>query len=213
MKTENKLLTQWVLVIGQSGSGKEEAITILQEFYKKAGICFILMSTSGLMNERGKKDTYVARRLKEISNAGERQPAISSGSAWFAHIHDNLKGEDHNILQEGSPRGKSEAKMVLSLLKKGIIKSLTILELKVPDHICRCRIKTRTIATKREDTSVDGQPGVPDLCKINTKLFFWTEAKKKIRKLAKKAGVYRKIKNTGTLEELKENLAVTFGFV
>jgi adenylate kinase family enzyme len=207
----NSTLPQWLVIIGQSGSGKGTAASILANWYKNASLSVLQISTGDLIRNGIDTKTYLSQKMKLINDVGLRQPAIIAASFWLEFLLKNFK-QDQYILHEGSPRSTEEFAMMHSLVEIGYISSMKIVEIQLPDKECHQRLANRTKQDKRIDLSLDNHPGVPDLDKIYTKLFWWSSNRKDIVDAAKEAGMYINIQNTGSVEDLEKSLAMQFGF-
>jgi adenylate kinase family enzyme len=208
MKQLNNL-PDWLAIVGQSGSGKGSALEITSRLCKENGIEPLFIGTGDLIRENIKTRTHMMDKMQEITNAGLRQPPIIAASLWVSKMLSELK-EGQPIIHEGSPRSAEEFSMMMSLVDVGYFKKLKVLEVYVPEKVCRDRLISRTMHDKRIDLSKEGQPGMPDLEKIATKMKWWTENRNEIMYKVKRAGAYLSVANTGTMEELENQITRLF---
>lgn len=209
---ETPQLPQWLIIVGQSGSGKGTAAKIVHDWYTKYSLSVLELSTGDLIRDCIQQKTYLTEQMERINDACLRQPAIVAASLWLTHLFKNLK-PDQYILHEGSPRSVEEFEMMLSLTKIRYVSSMKIIEIVSSDESCRKRLYERTKQDKRKDLSLEGEIGVPDLDKIDIKLRWWTNNRDEIIRAAKRAGVYIQIENVGTLQDLENKLIAQFGFL
>ena len=85
-----------------------------------------------------------------------------------------------------------------------------MLEVIASDTTCRERLVERTKLDHRADLSINGQPGVPDLGKIETKMSQYSDQRTAIVRNLIAAGMYLSAPNDGTAEQTKENLRALF---
>jgi adenylate kinase len=200
---------QWLVITGQSGSGKGTAFNIINQWYLEKGFKVLPISTGDLIRAFVKKKTYLSKQMECINNDGLQQPPIVASSLWLNHLFRFLK-KDQLILHEGSPRSVVELESMLSLVNVGYVDSIKVIEIQLPDEQCAKRLAQRTTIDKRLDLSKDGHPGTPDLAKIYTKLNWWTENRPPIITVAKEAGAYSCVENTGSIKDLKKKLGIQF---
>lgn len=194
-------LPVWIAINGQSGSGKGTVAEIVERLLKKAGIQIVVMSSGEQIRNCISSGRYIGKNMAKANNKGKLQPAVVSFAFGFKTI-DEETTEHSVIIQEGSPRSVEQLNYMLSIIPD-LIPRLMIIEVIADEERCKQRLIQRTKTDKRLDLSKDGEPGVPDMVKIATKMNWWTRARKKIMRRVKKADVYYSVTNNGNLEDLE----------
>lgn len=208
-KMRQEKIPQWLAITGQSGSGKGTAAQILKEFCEKEGQSVLHINTGDLFANQSKNNTYLSRKITEINNQARISPKLISSSFYFQFMYENLN-DGQIIIHEGVPRQIGQFDLMMELVEYGIIDSLLILEIRVPDDICRDRLIKRTSEDLREDLSIKNNLGVPDLNKIDTKLAWWTNNREKILDEIRFPVNFISIPNSGSIENLKSALKDLF---
>lgn len=199
----------WVAVIGQSGSGKGTVAELLKKIAEEAGLSILSISTGDEIRKCLETKTYFSEKMRAINDSGKRQPNLIAASLWLNKMFKELQ-EGQHILLEGAPRYVEQFKMMQSLVDVGYIDSLKVLEILTPENICLERLAERTIKDKRLDLSIEGQPGMPDLEKIKTKMQWWTDDRDLIVQSVQESGAYLSIENTGTVKDAEDQLRELF---
>ncbi len=106
------------IFIGSSGSGKGTQVGLLkEELIKKNPIMPIFyLQTGQYFREFIKGDSLAAQIAKGAIDNGERAPDFLAMYIWSKVFVENLKGEEHLII-DGSPRSINEAKNLDIALK------------------------------------------------------------------------------------------------
>lgn len=100
---------QTFIFIGRSGCGKGTQVDFLSDFLKKKSDISIFNLESGArFREFITQDNYTSKLSKQIYDTGDLQPSAISISVWMDLFIENLKGEEHLIL-DGTPRKLEEA--------------------------------------------------------------------------------------------------------
>lgn len=98
---------------GCSGVGKGTQADLLNKYLKKnnSEMPVIYQETGSLFREFIKKDGYVYNLSRVIYEKGDRQPDFIAIFLWARFLMNNLKGNEHLII-DGSPRSLEEAKLL-----------------------------------------------------------------------------------------------------
>ncbi len=194
-------LSHVVLIIGQSGCGKGTLVSFLKEFAQLHGKQLCIVSCGDCVRKAADLGTHIAEKMKKINNQGKRQPGFIVTGFIFNELLTSLK-EDQYAIIEGMPRDPNQFRDMYRLLKIGYFKSMQVVEILANNRLCYKRLAKRARQEKREDLCVDGQPGVPDINKIKTKMDWWDKSKGKI--------IQAVMDNKGTLDEFRDNLRALF---
>ncbi len=202
--------TELIAFTGQSGCGKGTLAGMAEELQRERGMHILTISTGDQIRNCIQSDTYIARRMALIHNAGKRQEPPVSFALDFEKLWKEVTANTI-ILQEGSPRSVEQFEFMQKIVPS-LIPRMKIIEVRAPDEICLDRLWKRTERDKRIDLSCDGYPGVPSLDKIRDKMNWWTDVRDELIEKVEAAGVYYSIYNIGTLEEVRAKLKkVLFG--
>lgn len=212
MKTQQRIpIPKFLAIVGQSGSGKECTTTILTEQYRSIGIEPMFLNMGNLVREYSEVETPFGRKTKEIYKKGEIHPTIVGSSLYFMKLFQDYQDEQYIII-DGLPRQTDQFILMRGLVDAGYLESLLVLEVLASETTCKERLITRTEIDKRADLSIDGQPGIPDFKKLETKMSWWRERRDEIIQEVQRANCYASVKNEGTLEELKMEIQELFLF-
>lgn len=109
---------QTFLFFGSSGSGKGTQAKLLMETLKEKDperkVAYL--ETGEKFREFAKKDTFTAKKTKEIMNSGGLMPEFLPVWIWAQFFMDNVSGDEHVIL-DGISRREHEALIVDSALQ------------------------------------------------------------------------------------------------
>lgn len=107
-----------IIFIGASGSGKGTQVALLKEklLERDATTPIFYLQTGQYFREFIKADTLASRIAKDAINNGERAPDFLAMYIWSKVFVENLKGEEHLII-DGSPRSINEARNLDIALK------------------------------------------------------------------------------------------------
>ena len=109
---------QTFIFIGRSGCGKGTQADLLQDYLKKKNPdspVFYLETGQGF-RDFIKKDTYTSGLSKKMYESAEPQPAFLAIWMWSHLLVENLKGNEHLII-DGTPRAYAESLVLLSAMK------------------------------------------------------------------------------------------------
>lgn len=196
---------QALAVTGQSGAGKGTAVSILLKWCETAGISVCYISTGQLILDCIALGTPMAQKMRVLNSQGKLNPYFVMTSLLFNEIVRKYQS-GQLLLLDGIPRTKEAVDILHQWLQLGFIESLKVMEIMTNDNLCFERIFARTKEDKREELSVDGQTGVPDSVKIQTKMDWWTANKTEIRRELILRGTYLSVHNEGTLIDFKNQL-------
>ena len=106
------------IFIGASGSGKGTQVALLKEelLKKDPTTPIFYLQTGQYFREFIKDDSLASRIAKDAINNGERAPDFLAMYIWSKVFVENLKGEEHLII-DGSPRSLNEARNLDIALK------------------------------------------------------------------------------------------------
>jgi len=202
-------LPKWIVIMGQSGSGKGTAAQIIEDYLATFSLPALRVGTGDEIRNFISEDSFTSRNMAKINNQGLRQPPLLAASLWLNSFVKHYSGEEI-IIHEGSPRSVEELTMMLSLSKAGYFGPLLTIEVHASDAECKKRLSERTILDKRADLSIDGEPGNPDINKIETKLAWWNDVRPEIIAMCKQENCYVRISNSKNLKALYMHIEKLF---
>lgn len=134
---------QAFIFFGNSGSGKGTQAKLLEDKLKEIDFREVLqIGTGERFRELIKKDDYVARKAAEITSQGRLQPVFLSVWNWTAAFMEDLKDDEHVIL-DGSPRRRREPPILESAFDFLDYKDVHIIFLDVSDDVVKERMESR----------------------------------------------------------------------
>lgn len=150
MNTENK--SRVIILVGRSGSGKGTQGQFIKSFLEKhfPENEMHYLSTGEEMRRIMKQSTYTAKLSREALETGKLQPMFFSVYVWAKYLMEHIHGND-NIIFDGVPRRKEEAKVLQSAIKFYNWEKPVVINIDVPEEECVRRMLER----KREDDNVE----------------------------------------------------------
>ena len=200
---------QTLALTSQTGAGKGTAVKILLNWCKKAGISVCYISTGQLIRDCIAADTHMAKKMRVLNSQGKLNPYFVLTSLLFNEIVRRYE-LGQLLLLDGIPRTKEAVDILHQWMDLGFIESLQVVEIVANDDQCFERAFERTKVDKREELSLDGQPGIPDPVKIRNKMAWWTANSDEIRRSLILHGTYKSVRNEGTIIEFTTQLCELF---
>ena len=141
-----------VILVGRSGSGKGTQGQFIKKFLEEnfASHEMHYLSTGEEMRRIMKQASYTAQLSRKALEEGNLQPMFFSVYVWAKYLMEHVHGGD-NIIFDGVPRRKEEAKILHSAVKFYDWQKPVVINLEVSETECVKRMTDR----KREDDSVD----------------------------------------------------------
>ncbi len=98
-----------IIFMGRSGCGKGTQAKLMQEYLKTKDPTrdIFYLETGDMFRKFIAGDSYSSKLSKAIMEAGTLQPAFLAIHIWSHEFIDNLKGDEHLVL-DGTPRTLSE---------------------------------------------------------------------------------------------------------
>lgn len=98
-----------IIFIGRSGCGKGTQSKLMQDYLKRTAPEYkvFYLETGDRFRQFIATDNYSSRLSQEIMHNSELQPAFLAIHVWSHEFIENLKGDEHMIL-DGTPRSHSE---------------------------------------------------------------------------------------------------------
>lgn len=210
MKQTSLNLPGLLAITGQTNSGKTTTAEVLEDWGKKQDLRVHVFGSGDLIRTYEQQDSELGQLIRSYNSRGELTPLPIISKLVKDYMDVARKLYDHLILH-GSPRFVDDCDRLCAYVTEDrFFKSLKILEILAPDEHCYPRAYERTQRDKRLDSSLDGQPGVPDPEKIRRKMNWWNKDKDAIRKRCQELGVYLSVENTGDIINLKNQLCTLF---
>lgn len=131
------------IFFGASGSGKGTQASLLHEYLQRVDtrdICSL--ETGQRFRELTSKDTYAGQKAAAVTNTGGLQPAFLSVWNWTDFFLDELKDNQHLII-DGSPRRLEEPPILESALDFFGYTNVHVLFLDVEHTIVKDRLAKR----------------------------------------------------------------------
>lgn len=153
MNTENKVNgSKIIILVGRSGSGKGTQGQFIKEFLEKnfPENEMHYLSTGEEMRRIMKQSSYTAQLSREAVNDGKLQPVFFSVYVWAKYLMEHVHGND-NIIFDGVPRRKEEAKILHSAVKFYDWEKPLVINIEVSEEECIKRMMDR----KRDDDNVE----------------------------------------------------------
>lgn len=135
---------QTVIFIGRSGAGKGMQSGKLQELMKESNpdTPILYMECGAYFRKFVKEEKFTWERARIVNDAGRRQPDFLAVWIWGGVFVDNIKGNEHIIL-DGTPRSVGEAKMLDTALAFYERKSPAVVFLNVSEDWAEERLRGR----------------------------------------------------------------------
>ena len=136
---ENK--SRVIILVGRSGSGKGTQGQFIKNFLEKnfPENEMHYLSTGEEMRRIMKQSSYTAQLSRNAVNEGKLQPVFFSVYVWAKYLMEHIHGND-NIIFDGVPRRKEEAKTLHSAVKFYDWEKPIVINLDVSEEEC---IRTR----------------------------------------------------------------------
>jgi adenylate kinase family enzyme len=149
-KKENS--SRVIILVGRSGSGKGTQGQFIKSFLEKnfPENEMHYLSTGEEMRRIMKQSTYTAKLSREAMETGSLQPMFFSAYVWSKYLMEHIHGND-NIIFDGVPRRKEEAKILHSAIKFYDWEKPVVINIDVSEEECVRRMMER----KREDDNVE----------------------------------------------------------
>ncbi len=201
-------LPDLLTITGQSGAGKNTAEEIIAEVHPDHVFC---VSTGPLISDYSKSNKIFSKAIHTLNVAGKLSPTFFADALVIGQIM-NLPWQEKRrlIILNGGPRKMDQLKQLLEWKASGLFNSIHTLHVTANEELCANRLFERTKVDKREDLSVDEQPGVPDWQKIKTKMEWWSSAKDEIIQNLAFHGMYLTVNNDGTIDDLRRQIKMHF---
>lgn len=149
-KKENK--SKIIILVGRSGSGKGTQGKFIKSFLEKhfPENEMHYLSTGEEMRRIMKQSSYTAQLSREAMETGRLQPMFFSVYVWAKYLMEHVHGND-NIIFDGVPRRKEEAKILQSAVKFYDWEKPVVINIEVSEEECVRRMLER----KRDDDNVE----------------------------------------------------------
>jgi adenylate kinase family enzyme len=149
-KKENK--SKIIILVGRSGSGKGTQGKFIKSFLEKnfPENEMHYLSTGEEMRRIMKQSSYTAQLSREAMETGRLQPMFFSVYVWAKYLMEHVHGND-NIIFDGVPRRKEEAKILQSAVKFFDWEKPVVINIEVSEEECVRRMMER----KRDDDNVE----------------------------------------------------------
>ncbi len=104
-----------LIFLGPSGSGKGTQVELVKKYLseKDAGTPIVHLVMGDLFRAMWKKEGYSFDLSRDIMTAGGLQPSFMQVKLWSQFFVDNIKGNEHLII-DGSPRRITDAELMES---------------------------------------------------------------------------------------------------
>jgi adenylate kinase family enzyme len=148
---ENK--SKIIILVGRSGSGKGTQGKLIKEFMQKnfPERKLLYLSTGEEMRKFAHENhSYSALLSKRNMEEGKLQPMFFSVYVWAKYLMDSLTGNE-NIVFDGVPRRKQEAKILDSAVRFYNWPKPVVINIEVSEEECINRMKLRA----REDDNLE----------------------------------------------------------
>jgi len=135
---------QAYIFIGRSGCGKGTQAELLIEYLKKQNPEreVFRLESGERFRELVKGDSYTSKLARKVNDEGGLQPAFLSIYVWSDILINNLKEDDHLIL-DGVPRREEEAISLKKALINYEYKEANVLFLNVSESWAKKRLSER----------------------------------------------------------------------
>jgi adenylate kinase family enzyme len=153
MNTEiNENSSKVIILVGRSGSGKGTQGKFIKSFLEKhfPENEMHYLSTGEEMRRIMKQSSYTARLSRDAMDTGKLQPMFFSVYVWAKYLMEHVHGND-NIVFDGVPRRKEEAKILHSAVKFYNWGKPVVINIDVSEEECVKRMMER----KRDDDNVE----------------------------------------------------------
>jgi adenylate kinase family enzyme len=153
MNTEiNENSSKVIILVGRSGSGKGTQGKFIKSFLEKhfPENEMHYLSTGEEMRRIMKQSSYTARLSRDAMDTGKLQPMFFSVYVWAKYLMEHVHGND-NIVFDGVPRRKEEAKILHSAVKFYNWGKPVVINIDVSEEECVRRMMER----KRDDDNVE----------------------------------------------------------
>lgn len=149
-KKENK--SKVIILVGRSGSGKGTQGKFIKNFLEKhfPENEMHYLSTGEEMRRIMKQSSYTARLSRDAMDTGKLQPMFFSVFVWAKYLMEHIHGND-NIVFDGVPRRKEEAKILHSAVKFYNWGKPIVINIDVSEEECVRRMMER----KRDDDNIE----------------------------------------------------------
>jgi adenylate kinase family enzyme len=141
-----------IILVGRSGSGKGTQGEFIKKFlienFPENEMHYL--STGEEMRRIMKQSSYTAKLSREAMETGSLQPMFFSAYVWAKYLMDHIHGND-NIIFDGVPRRKEEAKILQSAIKFYNWHKPVVINIDVSEEECIKRMQSR----QRLDDNVD----------------------------------------------------------
>ena len=204
--SEFKLLMNTLFLTGQGGAGKDTIAKIVNKICAELGIPVLNIHVGTLIAQYAKSEKFLSAKIGVINNAAK---LTNSDFADAMVLNAIMQAENKPwfILINGGPRKPEDVDTAYRWSLSGHLGVVKVLESIAREETCTYRISERTKIDKRPDLSIDGQEGVPDEGKIQTKLNEWSSKREEIVRKLVLYDMYMSIQNDGIdLATLEENV-------
>lgn len=149
---EKKENAKIVILVGRSGSGKGTQGLFIKNFLEKnfPENEMHYLSTGEEMRRIMKQSSFTAKLSREAMETGQLQPMFFSVYVWAKYLMEHVHGND-NIIFDGVPRRKEEAKILHSAVKFYNWEKPIVINIDVSEEECVKRMMER----KRADDNVE----------------------------------------------------------
>ncbi len=147
LKIDEEETPKTFLFMGRSGCGKGTQVKLLMDYLKsKSETPIFYLQTGQVFRDMIKNETYTGKLSSRIDTEGRLQPEFLAVWAWSHLMVDNLRGDEHLIL-DGMPRRFHEAPVLDSALKFYERENPYIIHI----NVSRESSKERLLSRKRSD--------------------------------------------------------------
>lgn len=148
--------SQTFIFIGRSGCGKGTQAILLREHLKKQnpGADIFYLETGARFRQFIGGKNYSSKLSSKIYLSGDRQPDFLAIFVWAQILIENLKGEEHLII-DGTPRSLNEAKILDTALSFYERKNPIVVYLNIGKRAAEERLRARKRIDDKDDEKND----------------------------------------------------------
>lgn len=147
---------QTFIFIGRSGCGKGTQAILLREHFKKQSpkTDIFYLETGAKFREFINSKNYSSELSSKVYLSGDRQPDFLAIFIWSQVLIENLKGQEHLII-DGTPRSAHEAKILDTALLFYERKNPVVVYLNISKEAAEERLRARKRIDDKDDRKND----------------------------------------------------------
>lgn len=147
---------QTFIFIGRSGCGKGTQAILLREHLKKQSpkTDIFYLETGAKFREFINSKNYSSKLSSKVYLSGDRQPDFLAIFIWSQVLIENLKGQEHLII-DGTPRSAHEAKILDTALLFYERKNPVVVYLNISKEAAEERLRARKRIDDKDDRKND----------------------------------------------------------